>query len=174
MPVFHWQIEHWPSVAQFEAHLARHNALLTNFWTQRVVLHHTVSPLPSQWRGWRSMANLAHYYRDTMKWNGGPHLFIAADSPNPLDWGVWQGSPINIQTTHSNNCNRDGVAIEVVGNYDRRDWSPTTRALVLGTVRALLHWRGLPTSAVVGHRDCGSLKSCPGRAIDLNVVRSAL
>lgn len=171
---FAWQIEHWLTVGAFEAHLARHDALRTNLWTTRVVLHHTVKPLPSQWRGWRSMANLATYYRDTLKWPGGPHLFICAGAPNPADDGIWQGSPLNVQTVHSNNCNRDGIAIEVVGNYDHQPWSPRTRDLVLGATRALLAWRRLPVEAVVGHRDCGSKKTCPGRMIKLDDVRAAL
>lgn len=120
------------------------------------------------------MANLATYYRDRMKWPGGPHLFVCGDSPNPMDWGVWQGTPLNYQSIHSNNCNRDGIAIEVVGNYDQRPWSPATRQLVLGAVRALLAWRRLPAAAVVGHRDCGSKKTCPGKAIDLGAVRASL
>lgn len=171
---FACQIEHWPTAAAFRAHLARHDALRTNYWTRKIVLHHTVKPLPAQWRGWRSMASLATYYRDTLKWNGGPHLFVAWGSPNPADWGIWQLSPLNVQTTHSNACNRDGVAIEVVGNYDRAPWPPATRVLVLDTVRALLDWRNLPETAVVGHRDCGSRKTCPGRMVDLDDVRSAL
>lgn len=171
---FAWQIEHWPTVADFAAHLVKHDALRTNYWTQKIVLHHTVKPLPSAWHGWKSMANLATYYRDTLRWSGGPHLFVCAGAPNPADNGIWQGSPINIQTTHSNLCNRDGIAIEVVGNYDRAPWPPVLRAVVLSTVRTLLMWRGLPVSAVVGHRDCGSRKSCPGKAIDLNAVRASL
>lgn len=171
---FHWQIEHWPTVAAFRAHLAQYDALRTNLWTRKVVLHHTVRPLPSQWRGWKSMANLATYYRDTLRWTGGPHLFVCHGAPNPADNGIWQGSPLNMQTTHSNNCNRDGIAIEVVGNYDAAPWPPLTAELVLGTTDALLTWRQLPTAAVVGHRDCGSKKTCPGRAIDLNAVRARL
>lgn len=171
---FACQIEHWPTVGAFEQHLARHDALRTNLWTRRVVLHHTVRPLPTQWRGYHSMANLARYYRDTLKWPGGPHLFVCSGAPNPADDGIWQLTPLNVPSVHSNNCNRDGIAIEVVGNYDHTSWTPATRLLVLGATRALLAWRRLPVEVVVGHRDCGSRKSCPGRRIDLNEVRAQL
>lgn len=171
---FACQIEHWPTVVAFAAHLARHNPLLTNYWTQKIVLHHTVKPTPAQWRGYHSMANLARYYRDTMRWPSGPHLFVCHGAPNPADNGIWQLTPLNAQGTHAGVCNRDGIGIEVVGRYDDAPWPPVTRQLVLATVRALLTWRGLPVSAVVGHRDCGSRKSCPGRAIDLDAVRAAL
>jgi hypothetical protein len=171
---FRADIRQWPSVAAFEAHLSHYDALRTNYWTQKIVLHHTVRPLPSGWRGIQSMRNLRTYYRDTMRWDSGPHLFVCHGAPDPDDNGIFQLTALNEQATHSNNCNRDGIAIEVVGRYDAVPWPPQLRALVLGTVRALLHWRRLPVSAVVGHRDCGSLKTCPGRAIDLNQVRAAL
>jgi len=47
-----------------------------------VVLHNTAAPTFAQWHsvsGKQRMQNLQSYYRDTQKWSGGPHLFIADD-----------------------------------------------------------------------------------------------
>jgi len=47
-----------------------------------VVLHNTAVPTFAQWHsvpGTTRMQNLQSYYRDTQKWSGGPHLFVADD-----------------------------------------------------------------------------------------------
>ena len=74
-------VRHWRTVASFRAHLARHDPGLAP-WARAVVIHHTVKPLPSDWRGDVSLRNLATYYRG-LGWRAGPHLFVVAGSLNP-------------------------------------------------------------------------------------------
>jgi len=131
------------------------------------------------------MAALERYYRDTVVWydkNGiahrgwsaGPHLFLCKGSSNSTLWdGIFQGTPITQVGVHAGECN-DGLGIEDVGDFDRAPWGSDLRALNLGVVNILLDWTDLPIFRVVGHRDCGSPKTCPGMMVDLNLFRNDL
>jgi hypothetical protein len=45
--------------------------------------------------------------------------------------------------------------------------------LVEGATLALLDWRGLAVGAktLKGHREWGSPKTCPGKAIEMDIIR---
>lgn len=169
-------VRQWETLDDFCKHLSAHNPAVCG-WVQRIVLHHTAIPTATQWRGLASMRNIRTYYDTKLGWSCGPHLFISGDAINPLDRGIFQLTPLNHQCdTHSNNCNGNSIAIEVVGNYDRECWRPATTALVTGAAAAFLRWRGLPIApaTVAGHRQCGSKKTCPGTKIDLTLVRQQI
>ena len=121
------------------------------------------------------MVGTGNYYRDTQKWPAGPHLFIAVGSPNPEWDGIWRGTPLNLQGVHAGECNRHKIGIEVVGNFDKVPWSAQLEDVVLTVVVGLLRWEGTKDeSQVCGHRECHSPKTCPGKAIDMNVVRQKI
>lgn len=63
--------------------------------------------------------------------------------------------------------------MEVVGDYDRAPWPIPVADLVYGTAAALLNWRDLGP-ALNGHRECLPNKTCPGSAINLDIVRAEL
>lgn len=129
-----------------------------------LTLHHTWKPTIDQWRGERSMAALGRFYRDTNKWPAGPHLFVGPD-------GIWGGTPLGVRGVHGGNCNRDRIGIEIVGDYDQAPWPPELQARVLALSVALLHWLRADERMVNGHRECPSEKTCPGRAVNMQVVR---
>lgn len=132
-------------------------------WARRFVVHHTVRPTPTQWRGLVTMRGLRRYYR-SLGWDSGPQLFFAPD-------GIWQLSPVDRPAISSNRCNNYAIAGEVVGYYDDVPWQEPIKSLVIGGIATILQWSGMPPEAIIGHRDCGSPKTCPGRAIDLDDVR---
>lgn len=165
-------IRQWKTVEAFEAHLAGHDPSIAA-WVKGVVIHHTYRPLPSQWRGRASMDGLKTYYQ-SLGWSAGPHLFIVTGSPNAADDGIWQLTPLNMVGIHAGICNSTTWGIEVVGDYDAEPWSPATKDMVVRATAALVKWRGISISAdtLKGHRDCNSPKTCPGRAIDMQQVRT--
>ena len=162
------EVRHWATPEDLAAYLA---GRMPPPWAVGATLHHTVLPLPSQWTGLGSMRNLVSYYRDTKKWPAGPNLFICVGAKHPEDDGIWQLTPLDTVGVHAGECNSERWGIEVVGRYDATPWPPALRDVVLGTVTALLHWRGLDARSVNGHRDCHSPKTCPGSAINLDSVR---
>ena len=165
---FRMDIRRWATPADLARHLGHYDPGIALWW-QRIVLHHTVVPTLAQWRGLRSMEAMANYYQ-RLGWPAGPHLFIAVGSPRPQDDGIWQMTALNERGIHAGVCNVDSVGIEVVGRYDAAPWAPRMRAVVYDVLVVLQRWQRRDIH-IIGHRDCNSPKSCPGRAIDLHVVR---
>lgn len=163
-------IRHWPTVAAFAQSLADRAA---PHWASGVVVHHTYRPLVSQWRGMASMHGLRTFYA-SKGWTAGPHLFLVAGAGPDRD-GIWQLTPLTQPGVHAGPCNTTHWGVEVVGDYDTQPWPPAVAELTIGVLAALLRWRGLDVSpnTLRGHRDCMDTR-CPGRAIDLNAVRSAV
>jgi len=168
MSDFAADIRHWPTLADFEAHLRAHPAAIAA-WATEIVYHHTYRPLRHQWHGRKTMEGLVAYYRDTQGWPSGPHLFIAPD-------GIWQLTPLNLPGTHAMAGNGDSWGIEVVGDYDQEEWPKPIAELALGVGAALLRWRGLPANreTVSPHSAYNPAKTCPGKEIDLDWVRREL
>lgn len=168
---FACDIRQWKTVEEFSAHLQAHNPNIAP-WATGAIVHHTYRPLQSQWRGRATMDGLKNFYIGK-GWDAGPHLFIAANSPNPADDGIWQLTPLNMVGIHAGVCNSHYWGMEVVGDYDNEVWSEQTKHFAVAAIGELFKWRALSVTAssVKGHRDCNSPKTCPGNAIDLNNVR---
>lgn len=160
------------TVEALRRHLRRHAYAHTAPWARGVTMHHTVSPTAAQWRGAASVLAMARYYRDTNKWDRGPHLFTVAGCPDASHAGIWQMTPLNLRGIHAAAFNTNHWGIEVCGLYDAAPWPADAAALALGAAAALADWGGLPSASVNGHRDDpGTTKTCPGRAVDLAAVR---
>ena len=164
-------IRQWKTIAEFRAHLAAHDPAIAS-WADGIIIHHTYRPLQSQWNGRQTMEGLKRFYIDK-GWDAGPHLFIAQNSPNPADNGIWQLTPLNMVGIHAGVCNAHNWGIEVVGDYDVEVWSTETREFAVGAAAALAEWRSISINAktLKGHRDCNSPKTCPGKAINMEQVR---
>lgn len=167
--MFQSDIRQWCCPTSFMSHIQQHSPSVCS-WVKNIVIHHTWKPVPSQWNGTASMNALQRYYT-SLGWNAGPHLFICTGSKHPSTDGIFQLTPLNIKGIHANRCNPYSIGIEVVGNYDTQFWSDSTAKFVYETIAHLLQWTNLPVSSVIGHRDCGSPKTCPGKAISLDFVR---
>lgn len=170
----------WATVADYAAYLS---VTARPSWIKKWVVHHTWKPVPSEWRGVESMKGLKTYYRDEVVWydeNGeehkgwwsAPNLFVCIGSPDPSWDGIFQGTPVVQPGTHAGVCNSEGPGIEVVWNGDQAPWSAPLYTYMTDLLAVSLRWTNLPTSAIVGHRDCGSTKTCPGSKVDLVPVRN--
>jgi N-acetylmuramoyl-L-alanine amidase CwlA len=168
------QVEHFTTADAFRTHLNKHNPSVAD-WAKGIVLHHTWLPTIDTWRGSRTLNGIVNYYKGK-GWTTGPHLFIAKGSRNPDDDGIWQMTPLNVPGTHAAAYNRSHWGIEVVGNYDIAPWPDPTKQLVCDTVAALCKWKGISVtrSTLLGHRETGSQKTCPGRKINMDFVRADL
>lgn len=167
MSPFAWSVDHWPTVAAFEAFLATRDVAAA-CWAQGLTIHHTAIPTIAQWRGRATMDGLGRFYRDSRGWPAGPHLFIGPD-------GIWQGTPLSVPGVHAIGANATRWGVEIVGDYTHVAWSEPIRSLAFGALAALLRWRGLAAcpATVDGHRDYNK-PACPGNAIDLDRVRAEL
>lgn len=147
-----------------------------------LVIHHTAIPTVAQWtaneRGLtpeqikakrlRQLAGIAAYYRDTNKWDRGPHLFID-------DRHVYLFTPMTMPGIHAKEGNGTpasfSIGIEVVGDYSRVVWGAETARMVAGAVARLK--RHLGTFDIIERRGPGGIArhadynkpECPGRMI---------
>lgn len=165
---FDWDIRHFPNADSFRQYLA---TLPRPVWCTGMTVHHTVIPTVATWRGRESMDALGRFYRDDVQnpdgskgWSAGPQLFIGPD-------GIWQGTPVHHRGVHAGVCNSTRIGIEVVGDYDNTGWQPPIKGYVYDALTLLCQWLGVESPRINGHRDCNSPKNCPGRAIDLDLVR---
>lgn len=171
--MFNADIKQFKTVAEFESHI---KMLALPDWTKGVVIHHTWKPVPTDWRGEKTMNALKKYY-EGLTWNAGPHLFICIGSPNPADDGIWQLTPLNAKGIHAGECNNTTWGVEIVGNYDLAPWSKELKKLVYETLAVLLqkiNVKSVVKAVLRGHRECNSPKTCPGSKIDMDVVRNEM
>lgn len=167
---FAWDTQHYPALADYQAALA---PFLKPAWIRGITLHHTWSPTPRGWEGERTMIGLKAFYK-AKGWPAGPHLFLCVGSPHPENDGIWAGTPLASPGVHAGDCNSDHIGIEIVGDYDHAPWPAPLADLVYGVVLTLMTWGAIPPERVQGHRECLPNKSCPGSAINMDVVRAEL
>ena len=146
-------------------------------WIRGVTLHHTDVPSLAQWAGQVSVNGLERYYRETKRWSGGPHLFVASGTAaRGLYDGVWQGTQLDRQGVHAGDCNEHYLGLEFVGNYEAHPPTTAQKSDLFLVLDAIFDWLGLPVdiNTLKGHRECMLERTCPGSAIDLNLLRAEL
>jgi hypothetical protein len=127
-----------------------------------VVLHNTAAPTFAQWHsvsGDQRMQNLQSYYRDTQKWSGGPHLFVADDF-------IWAFTPLTVPGVHSPSWNNVSWGVELVGDYSTEQIVPALQANAISALTTLHAALGLDPSTLRLHReDPLTTHICPGSNI---------
>ena len=127
-----------------------------------VVLHNTAVPTFAQWHsvsGEQRMQNLQSFYRDTQKWSGGPHLFIADDL-------IWVFTPLTVPGVHSPSWNNVSWGVELVGDYATEHIVPQLQENAISALTTLHGALGLDPSTLRLHReDPLTTHLCPGSSI---------
>jgi len=164
-------IIHWHTIAEFAVTL---KSIRRPAWCAAITHHNTYQPDDLNWRGMASMISLRNFYRDTKQWPSGPHLFLAAQAPNPADTGIFQLTPITHVGTHAGQCNADHLGIENVGNFEARAPSPDQYALLLQITRLILQQWGIPPEKVNVHNECMTGRTCPGKHLTGAQIRADL
>jgi len=148
----------------------------------RAVLHHTVIPTISSWRGLATMQAMQRHYRD-LGWSSAPHIYVGPEAQE----NIWLFTPLSRIGIHAGTGNggvRDGwysIGVEMVGHYDRvapggTIWETTRAVLALLCRRFgraptdLLRWDNRPCPTIAFHRHFPTKKSCPGWAVSEGFV----
>jgi hypothetical protein len=169
-PAFDADFKHWPTLDAFVEYL---HTIPRPSWCFGITNHNTYVPNETQWRGLASMRSMQATYIGK-GWSAGPHLYLAAEAPNPADRGIWQMTPLSHVGVHAGPCNNNHLGIENVGDFDARPPSPAQYRLLLDVNRAILHaWMMIP-NAVNVHKECMIGRTCPGRYLDPNKLRADL
>lgn len=120
----------------------------------------------------KQLDNIMIYYRDTKKWDRGPHIFVD-------ELFIWLFTPmreVGIHAAEGNSYIQGGrlhysVGIEVVGYFEKTRWSePVARnvGLVVGSLKKRLNTFELvdgPWAGKVGSHRMYNKPACPGAAI---------
>lgn len=140
---------------------------------QFVVLHNTGRPTLGQWHDsltspQQRILDLERFYRDTQGWSAGPHLLIADDF-------IWAFTPLTTSGVHSPSWNAYAWGVEVVGDYDREDFSHGPgAAAAANTVSALATLHTVlsldPRNLKFHKEDPKTTCDCPGRNIDKSTM----
>ena len=161
---------HWPTLSAFTAYL---QGVPRPSWCKGICNHNTYRPNERTWAGMHSMKSMRDTYI-SKGWSAGPHLYLAAEAPNPSDTGIWQMTPLAHPGVHAGACNDDHLGIESVGDFDARVPSPAQLTLLLAVNRALLErWMLTPANVNV-HNECMVGRTCPGKYLTGTQIRSAL
>lgn len=139
------------------------HVVLAHWKPKFVVLHNTAVPKLTDWhkhRGAERMKNLQAYYRDTMKWSGGPHLFVANDY-------IWVFTHLNVPGTHSPSWNSVAWGVEMVGDYDVEPFDPHVRRNTIRALSALHLKAALDPGTLKLHKEDPQTthKHCPGKHV---------
>ena len=169
--MFAKEMIHFPNVTDFEKYLSD---IVKPEWTKTLVIHHTWKPVESDWNGMSTMKGIKNYY-EKLGWDSGPHLFVCIGSPDAKNDGIWLMSNLEEKGIHANECNSVSWGLEIVGNYDVKPWSDKLKKYLYELFPVIL--KKLEITSVTmknlkGHRECNSPKTCPGKKIDMDVVRN--
>lgn len=140
-------------------------------WRPRfVVLHNTASPTLEQYRGFATrvhpvsdeqwLLNLQGYYRDKLKWSAGPHLFITPER-------VLAFTPLNVPGVHSPSWNGVSWGVEMVGDYEKEEFTGEMREHVVNTLAVLHAKLGLDPNLLKFHKEdhATTHDTCPGHNV---------
>jgi hypothetical protein len=151
------------SVEEFEEYL---KTLDFSGWKpELIVVHHCAAPnLAQRPKGfiYQHILNLQDFY-EGKGWSAGPHLFTDDNS-------AWVFSPLTARGVHAVSFNRNGIGIEMLGDYDSED-PKSGRGLAVVTITAkvvklLMRKIGKDASCIRFHRDDPKTsKTCPGTKI---------
>ena len=167
---FDSQLIHWPTVASFVEYLA---SVPRPSWCTGLTNHNTYRLNETQWRGIASMRSMQATYV-AKGWTSGPHLFLAAQAPNPATTGIWQMTPITHKGTHAGECNAHYLGIESVGDFDAHPPTELQYELMIAVNRAILaHWR-IGADRVNVHNECMPGRICPGQYLTGDKLRADL
>lgn len=147
---------------EFDAYVA--TLTFSNWRPQFVVVHNTSEPRLSQWHstpGAQRMRNLESYYRDSQRWSGGPHLFIADDF-------IWVFTPLTTPGVHSPSWNAISWGVEMVGEFEEEAFSPGVRENTVDALVTLHACAGLNPATLRFHKEDPKTthKECPGKNVD--------
>lgn len=131
-----------------------------------IVLHNTGAPSLAQRPDGlteQHIRNLESFYRDTQKWNAGPHLFVD-------DRQIWVFTPLNLSGTHSPSWNKVALGVEMLGDYEKEVFADgrglSVRQNTVAALATLCAILGIDCETMRLHReDPLTTHACPGKNV---------
>lgn len=90
------------------------------------------------------------------------------------DGQVQAGRRVDLVGAHAVGYNDRAIGVCFAGDHDRYPWSDAAAAAGVELIATLCSTYGIPASHVLGHRETGAKKTCPGTQVDMDAVRAAV
>ena len=150
--------------------LAEFQELVARYPVQRritaVHMHHTWRPRQRDYAGHATILSMWRYHTQEKGWSDiAQHATIAPDGT------IWTGRSWDLPPASSVGHNGNALAgpfmFEIIGDFDagQDKLEGKQREAVIGVIVAIQRGHGLGPEALRFHRDLGSPKTCPGKAL---------
>lgn len=104
----------------------------------------------------------------------GYHYLIGNGKFGTIDGKLYKGRNENLEGAHALGYNKNSIGICIIGNLDKN--KPTERQIqtLINFLKEKTIQYQIPKENILGHRETGSKKSCPGKNIDLKEIRKLI
>lgn len=115
-----------------------------------------------------SMKIIDKWHRKRGFREAGYHYFINYDGEIEKGRDEWEQGAHCIDM----GMNMKSIGICLEGHGDKERWTDMQKQMFYALARREMEEYGIPPKNVLGHRETGANKSCPGNLIDMDEVRS--
>lgn len=84
------------------------------------------------------------------------------------------GRRVDLVGAHARGYNDRSIGVCFAGHHDREPWSPEAAEVGVRLIATLCTTYGVPVVNVIGHRETGARKTCPGTMVDMDDVRAMI
>lgn len=120
------------------------------------------------------------YHREVRGWDELGYHFVIGNGTDTADGQIEVGPrwPTQKHGAHAktpdNKYNEHGIGICLVGNFDNHRPSAKQMASLTKLVAYLADTYKVPQASIIGHKMTGKLTDCPGKFMDVAVVRASV
>ena len=140
-----------------------------------IVIHTAAHGTPE--KNYDTTASQINDWHNANGWNGIGYHYVVR-----LNGAMEKGRPEESSGAHTVGLNRISIGICFSGHADYHDWTPEQRKAGMELIRSLMRKYNIDADHVIGHRESGMngrpgkpvSKTCPGKKIDMNMLRSEL
>lgn len=124
-----------------------------------VVLHHSATESGSP-------KAFADYHVRHNRWPGIGYHFVVGQKGE-----AWQTNDLTTISYHASGWNARSIGVCLVGNFDKQKLEGQQKNTLLAL---LAHLKDMGVKRLVGHRETGAKKSCPGLNVDMEALREEI
>jgi len=117
-----------------------------------------------------SMKIIDEWHRKRGFREAGYHYFINYDGEIEKGRDEWERGAHCIDR----GMNSKSIGICLEGHGDKEEWTDMQTQMFNALARREMEEYGIPSRRVLGHRETGANKSCPGKLVDMDKVRNRL
>lgn len=134
-----------------------------------IIIHHT-----GRNNDFPAFVKFRHLY--LRKWEDvGYHYLIGNRRPFTKDGHLYAGRPENHAGAHAKGYNESSLGVCLIGNLDKSSPSPKQMGTLIKFLEGKKEEFKIPTKNILGHHELPNItKSCPGKNLDIDLVRWAI